>query len=109
MGNKRMKEQRSKLAYRQKWKCFWCGKQMKPPHDPATKSPIDPLSLTLYHLDCKLTPERGTHQGECRRVAACWECNNIRNKKKQESLPKETLRARARRWPQKTEQSLESP
>ena len=66
-----------RLFEQQKGLCHYCKSEMvimPVGHIQEKNSP--PNRATLEHLDHKLDPNRGKHNGECRRVAACWKCNN---------------------------------
>lgn len=96
-GHSKMKTQRLKLAYRQKWRCFFCGRQMTSPANPQRGVSPAPTSLTFEHYDSRLDADRGHHAGEFRNVASCWECNHKRNEERQKLVSLEELRARSKR------------
>lgn len=93
---KKLQDQRRRLAGRQKWRCFFCNCRMELPNTKikGTKKP-HPRCLTYEHWDSRLDAERGTHAGEFRNVASCWECNNKRNTERERLVPLDELRARA--------------
>ena len=55
-----------------------------------------PTLATIEHLDSRLSPERGKHDGP-RRVVACWLCNNRRGHQEERSLGLSALRLRSGR------------
>lgn len=76
---KKYRAQRKRLWQEQDRRCFWCGTLTVLPPDGAPKRfiPQDDTATT-DHLDSRLSPERGKHPGELRRVMACYKCNQER-------------------------------
>ncbi len=94
-------KQKRRLQYlfgTQGGRCHWCGRVMISPGQPHVKrQAMNPALCTFDHLDDRFSPERGSHRGEPRSVAACWGCNTRRGKERQDAMPIEVLRDRAKR------------
>lgn len=97
----RLRRQRERLFKRQKGLCVWCGKPMQLllfPH--RMKKPPPPNACTIEHLESRWHPKRGTvGWGSNRLVAACWKCNNDRDKAEVAAIPKELIAKAARGMP----------
>lgn len=63
----------------------------------GTPTPLD--LCTFDHLDDRYSPERGKHPNTYRNVAACWDCNNKRNREREASLPRPVLWERSGGFP----------
>jgi hypothetical protein len=95
-----------RLFEEQDGRCFWCKKPMvlfqrERLHRKGRKGKVRlPQNLaTLEHLDSRLSPERGKHNGERRIVLACAHCNHLRGRMEQATQPKEILWERSGRRP----------
>ena len=84
-------EQRAHLVRKQKGRCHYCKCRMRNDwknftwvddqgHRRIRKGvKIPPNMATIEHLDSRMNPERGKAPlGKRRRVAACYECNQLR-------------------------------
>lgn len=97
----RYKKQRQALYERQNGRCYYCQIKMYLPRDGAFNPGCRRMdACTLEHLDDKYSCERGKHQGEFRRVAACRWCNEDREKRRTAELSREELWARSGRRPE---------
>lgn len=100
-AREKKKKQRALLFVRQEGKCHWCSCDMVLMYTADPK--FHPKNLcTVDHLDDRYSPERGAHQGEFRRVAACGECNFKRAQKSESEVPIEELHRRSNRPPSST-------
>ena len=70
---------------------------MIPPweHKHVSHQKNNPRTCTLEHLDDRLSGERGKHNGEYRRVAACEKCNTERGQASERAAGIDELRRRA--------------
>lgn len=93
-------DRRAKLHAFQRGLCFWCQKPMRLMKPAAKMKEVIPDLCTLDHLDDRYSQERGNRPGEYRTVAACWLCNNNRNAKRQNDLPRQTLWSASGAFPQ---------
>lgn len=86
------RQQRLKLFQRQKGRCHWCGSRMLEPRKAMEwgETPQPPNLCTLDHIDYRLWPERGKHPWKLRKVAACWDCNQIRSRARMSTSPAES-------------------
>lgn len=76
---KKYRAQRKRLWHEQDGRCFWCGVLTVLPPETGPKRFIPQNNTaTTDHLDSRLSPERGKHAGEPRRVMACYKCNQER-------------------------------
>lgn len=96
-SRERRRRQVEGLFKRQRGLCFYCNCPMwlAPAHEHTKRQP--PNMATLEHLDSRFSAERGTHEGQIRRVLACLACNNARADAEQAAQPRELLRALASR------------
>jgi hypothetical protein len=92
------REQRLRLCERQEWLCYWCQKPMRW-IVLGKKGHLPPDAATTDHLDDRLSPERGKHEGEFRRVAAHKRCNEARSNARQQALGIDELHRRSGRAP----------
>lgn len=99
MGSRERRAQLEKMYRFQRGRCHWCGHKMLPPGGPKGGGRIDPRLCTYDHFDDRYSPERGKHAGVYRNVAACWACNNKRNKERESELPRPILWARSGAFP----------
>jgi hypothetical protein len=70
--------------------CHWCREvTVLPPQYPGkiAKGAARGNWATIDHLDARHSKERGKHVGEFRRVLACLECNNRRDREATLQMP----------------------
>lgn len=74
---------------KQDGRCHWCGEKMIEPNSFKPAKGVSPPAMlcTVDHLDTRISPERGTRQGQIRTVAACYSCNNGRDIESQKLMP----------------------
>ena len=75
---------------RQKWKCCWCGCQMK---SAGSSKFMEPNDATREHIIPKMF---GGTMAKSNIRAACFKCNNERGIRVEESIKRETAAIRAR-------------
>lgn len=64
-------------------RCYWCDTVMLPPSfNRGFGDKLPPNASTIEHLIPRGDPRRteNVHNGEIRRVAACFECNTLRGR-----------------------------
>jgi hypothetical protein len=106
MANRKHQVQLRRLFHRQDGKCHWCECEMLAPGSYIPKRGVKaPKNLCTYdHGDSRLSQERGSHAGEYRNVAACWQCNHDRNSAEHQATPREELWRRAGHYDRMTAQ-----
>lgn len=74
-------------------RCHWCGVVTVLPKPGPPKGPPNPRLATIDHLRPRHHPGRRepTNGKEFRRVLACWKCNNERDRREHEAMPREKL------------------
>lgn len=88
----RARKLRYKLYCAQQGLCHWCRKPMQwVDTEFWSLRSIPPDMCTLDHLDPRWHPQRGTRASGRRIVAACWACNNERDKQLHRQIPRELL------------------
>jgi len=90
--------------------CHWCGCLTILTNEAHIKMP-DPKMATVDHLISRYDPRRWLHTAanEQRKVLACFECNQRRQKEETDQLSKEEILARSRGVLFKPNKSLPSP
>lgn len=100
MTRKRNLRRRANAIKDQGGLCYFCGEPLMPPESKIGTKP-HPKAATLDHLNPRLSDGRSNWREQvriitpighkARNVAACWTCNNVRNKEFQNQLPIDVL------------------
>lgn len=91
-SGQRNRKKRARLFELQGGICFWCKLPMRLLDTTGQNLSHQPKDMcTLDHLEPRWHPERGTHAGNYRLVAACFKCNNTRDQELHRLIPRELL------------------
>jgi hypothetical protein len=91
-SGEKIRRLRARLFHLQHGLCFWCGTPMRLLVIVGGKCKEHPNDMcTIDHLEPRWHPMRGKFDGQLRKVAACYKCNNERDRQQLMLIPQELL------------------